>query len=262
MRPNCLNCAEVLYPRDKYCGRCGQKTDIDRICIKELTREFLNTILHIEQGLIRLFKGLLTNPGKTAAEFVEGKRKTYFNPFTFMAVCVTITILAHNVWDPYINYTAPGQEVFEGKTETERADLLATNERLAELQKFSAKNMNWLEVAICPWFAFGLWLFYRKRKRNVAEITIAYLLFTAFGLMLFAVLISIPMHYLKGSWAYNPVFYTGLLLQALYAAWGLKGFFGLQTTWDYLKILGALAVIALIGFIPLTIFVTWFIYFR
>ena len=259
MKPNCLNCAEVLYPRDKYCGRCGQKTNIDRISFKELGHEFFHTILHVEQGVMRLFKGLLFRPGKTAAEFVEGKRKTYFNPFTFMAICVAITIFSHNWLNPYIDPSVPDQSVLSKIPELERPAYLERNQRLADLQKFSTTNMNLIDVIVCPWFALGLWLFYRKRKRNIAEITVAYLLFTAFGLVLFTVFISIPLHFLRNTAAYQPVFWSGILLQSMYYAWGLKGFFNLTKTWDYIKILAVLALIALIGLIPLSLFAAWYV---
>jgi len=259
MRPNCLNCSEVLYPRDKYCGRCGQQTNIDRISFRELSHEFFHTILHVEKGVIRLFKGLLFKPGKTAAEFVEGKRKTYFNPFTFMAMCVALTIFAHNWLNPYIDPSVPDPAALASIPESERPAHLQKNERIADLQKFATKNMNLIDVVVCPWFAFGLWLFYRKRKRNIAEITIAYLLFTAFGLVLFTVFISIPMHFLRDSNAYYPIFWVGIILQSMYYTWGLKGFFNLHSAWDYIKILAVLALIAAIGIIPLSLFVAWYI---
>ena len=58
---------------------------------------------------------------------------------------------------------------------------------------------------------------------------------------------------------YNIVFWAGMGLQSMYFAWGLKGFFNLHSTWDYVKILAALALIALIGIIPLSIFVAWYV---
>ncbi len=259
MRSACLNCGEELYARDVYCGCCGQKTSIKRISFKELGHEFFLTILHIENGLLRLFKGLLLKPGKTAAEFVEGKRKTYFNPFTFMAVCVAVTVIIHSFLDPNIDRAVFNQQTVTQNYGPDYERDLQIRERGDKLQKFSNNNSELLTILVSPWFAFGLWLFYRKRERNVAEITVAYMLFTAFSIIMSAIIISPWLHYLRGNiTGYYTVFCIGILLQAMYTAWGLKGFFNLHSAVNYIKILAALGLIALIGFIPLTIIFMWY----
>jgi len=72
--PNCLNCGAELLPKQKFCSNCGQKADTSRITFKSLFYDFLQVFAHADKGIYNLAKGLLLNPGKTAVEYVEGKR--------------------------------------------------------------------------------------------------------------------------------------------------------------------------------------------
>src|SRR5450631_2514049 len=93
---NCLNCGAALQAHQKYCYNCGQRSDTNRITFPHLLRDFFQTISHADKGLINLFKGLAIHPGKVAAEYADGKRKMYFNPFGFLAICIAFMTLLNN----------------------------------------------------------------------------------------------------------------------------------------------------------------------
>ncbi|GEM_PF-4297466 len=80
---DCLNCGAAWQPGMNYCPQCGQKTDIHRLTFTHILHEFFHAFTHADKGIFHLLKGLATQPGTVAREYVEGKRKKYFNPFTF-----------------------------------------------------------------------------------------------------------------------------------------------------------------------------------
>src|SRR5688572_23003403 len=251
-RTSCLNCSRALFPNQHYCPHCGQKTDTKRITFRQLTADFLQFILHAERGLWRLLKGLIVRPGQTAIEYVEGKRKRYFNPFAFLALSLAAMVLIHSFIKPYEAIQEPDPFV-EIRMPNERVRELyrTTVHKIASIQKFGNANLNTLSVLVSPYFAFFLWLFFKRRGRNVAEITVVYILYTAISNLLASIIISPILAGLKDSGAYWPVFYLSLFLQTCHIVWGLNTFFNYRTTNGYFKILGALFLIGVIGFIIL-----------
>ena len=258
---NCLNCGAVLTPKQKFCDNCGQKKDLPRITIPNLAKEFLQIITHADKGLLKLLKGLVTNPGKTAAEYVEGKRKTYFSPFTFLALCIAFMLFVNTWIKPYGDLPVPDPEVLARIPDEETRELyILTIERNAKMQNFSNKNLSIISVLVAPYFAFFLWLFFPNRNRNVAEITVAYILFTGIGNVLSTIFISPWLAMYRNTSAYYPIFCTSLFLQTMYYAWGLKTFFNYKTAGGYIKVLAALGLIGLIGFILLIIVLFFYVY--
>src|SRR5688572_12447402 len=239
---NCLNCGDSFQPGEKYCSQCGQLTRTDRITNKHLVRDFFSFIIKADRGIIRLLIGLSIYPGKTAAEYIEGKRKKYFNPFGFLALCIAFMLFLSNWINPYIDLTAPNPKMLGLINDDEiRYKYLLMLERLSWAEGFVNKNLNLISILITPYFAVFLWLFFRRRGRNMAEIFVAYIFFTGFVNVLSA-LIVYPLLALSKTniLAYNIILNTNLLLQTVYFAWGFKGFFGYASAGGFWKVLGAL----------------------
>jgi hypothetical protein len=260
MQPgNCLNCGVSLHAHQKYCAECGQKVNMPRITTGYFIREFIFFFTHADKGLFNLFKGLAIRPGKTAAEYIEGKRKAYFNPFGFLALCVAFMLFMSAWIKPYRDVPGPDPEIMARMPDDYIRTLYVTTvERTAAMQEFFNKNMNLLLIVATPFFAFFLWIFFRSRRRNMAEINVAYLLFTGFSNVASSIVIAPWLAMTRHSSAYYYVFWSTSFIQTLYFAWGLKDFFNFRTVAGYMKVLGALLLIGLIGFIIL--FTGLFIY--
>lgn len=89
----CLNCKEVFEQSDNYCRKCGQKTSTHRLTTKHAVHHFLHAFTHTDKGFFNLIPKLLVNPGIIAREYNEGKRMTYFSPFTFVLIVVAISTI-------------------------------------------------------------------------------------------------------------------------------------------------------------------------
>ena len=79
---DCLNCGTSLSARDYFCPRCGQKADTHRLTWKHFGHEVLHAVTHADASVLHLFRDLLVRPGTVAREYLAGKRKKYFSPFT------------------------------------------------------------------------------------------------------------------------------------------------------------------------------------
>ncbi len=92
---NCKNCQTENH--SKYCGNCGQKTLLPSFTISYLTQEIFHSFTHADRSILSYMKGLILHPGRVAREYIlEGKRKKYFNPFTFFLLISGFCIYIQN----------------------------------------------------------------------------------------------------------------------------------------------------------------------
>src|SRR5947199_6953580 len=96
-----LQCKNCGYHVDyKYCPKCGQSASIERFSVKHLLHEFIHGFYHVDHGIIYTTKALSLNPGKMLNEYLHGKRKDHFNPFTFiLIISALLTILLPKLVD-------------------------------------------------------------------------------------------------------------------------------------------------------------------
>lgn len=255
----CPNCNFTLIPGQQFCPACGQRNHLPRITTRGLIRDFMQFIFHAEKGILNLIKGLSTQPGRVVTEYVEGKRKKYFNPFSFLALCIAFMVLMNSWLKPYQGLPQVDEQVVERIPDEATKNIYKlTVKRNAEIQGFFNRNMNFGTLITAPFYALFLWLFFKRRGRNMAEIAVAYILLTAFADVLFTIFFSPWLSYYRNSIAHEYIFWTGLLLETFYFAWGMKGFFGYKKKGDYFKVLLALWLIGLIGLV--LIFVFYYIY--
>ena len=80
----CKNCGASLS--GNFCANCGQKSEIHRVTFGHFAHEFFHAFTHTDKGILLLIKELVTRPGHVAREYLEGKRKKYFNPLTFLII--------------------------------------------------------------------------------------------------------------------------------------------------------------------------------
>ncbi|HYC39023.1 MAG TPA: DUF3667 domain-containing protein [Chitinophagaceae bacterium] len=248
---NCLNCGNLIQVNELFCPGCGQSARTSRITNRQLVRDFLTTLVKVDRGILRLIIGLAVSPGITAAEYVAGKRKKYFNPFGFLAICIAFMLFLSNWIQPFIDLAETNPEKLSLINDDElRYRYLLALERLDATERFVNKNLNLISVFITPYFAFFLWLMFPRRGRNMAEIFIAYIFFTGFANAASALFVYPLIRITQGDiLMYNVVLNGNLLLQTVYFAWGFRTFFGYHGAGGFVRVLGALLLIGLIGLI-------------
>ena len=76
-----------------YCHGCGQHFLEGRITLRRLVREFSERFLKLERGLLGTFLGLCRGPGALARAYVEGRRRPYVNPLSYVFIGAAATLL-------------------------------------------------------------------------------------------------------------------------------------------------------------------------
>lgn len=246
----CLNCGHPFAYKQIFCSRCGQRRDIKRFTFRQLFFDFIKNFINAEKGVLRLVKGLATRPGQTAAAYVEGKRKTYFSPFTFLALTITLMVFVNAWLRSSADLQVPNQSILNNMPDERLKELyLLTITRINRMQLFFNNYLNMFSVLFAPYFAFGIWLFFRKRNRNTAEIMVAYILFMAFCNLLYIVFTSPFLAVYRNTDAYYYIWAATIFLQSFYFAWGYKVFLGFRSAGGFIKVQLVLGLIGVIWFI-------------
>jgi len=87
----CKNCGHKF--EGNYCNNCGQKSNVGNINFKNTINDVLNGLFQIDKGFFFTIKELFIRPGNSIKQYIEGKRKKYFNPFSYIIICSLIFIL-------------------------------------------------------------------------------------------------------------------------------------------------------------------------
>lgn len=167
---HCQNCHHPLPEEASFCSNCGQSAHIHRIDMHFIIHEVIHAFTHTDKGILYLTKELATRPGIVIKEYIEGKRKRYFNPFSYLVITVAISaFLVHN-----FNLLS-----FETNQ---------TNPATA----FATKYVNWIFFFGVPISSFFAWLLFRKKGYNYAE-TLTFHAFTGGFRIVFFLLIFTPL---------------------------------------------------------------------
>ena len=163
---NCLNCNQSLNDHQKFCDNCGQNTNSHRLSVPHVIHEFFHAFTHADTGIIFLIKALATNPGRMAGEYVEGKRKKYFSPFSFLLICIGFFVLVNNVIKTYPDPPQPDPKVVAAlPTPEARQNYIGIIERTATASKAVNKHANIITLIAIPLYSLILWLFFKKREK-------------------------------------------------------------------------------------------------
>ncbi|WP_128543051.1 DUF3667 domain-containing protein [Larkinella soli] len=179
----CPNCRTGLESEYNYCPACGQTTHLHRFNLHHIFHEVFHALTHADKGVIHLVKELTIRPGVVAREYIlEGKRKKYFNPFTFLVLIVGLTIFVNSIVHPYTRSSDPvGQAAGrEYRTEQERQQKLKVAERIRTSQQFLEKRGNVIIFLAIPIVTLTFWLLFFRSGVNYAEHLVAQVFFTGY----------------------------------------------------------------------------------
>jgi len=89
----CLNCGHQLELSDRYCPYCSQANTTKHLSVKDFFEEFFAEIVNLDTRLFLTLKTMIRRPGQISLDFIEGKRKTYANPFRLLLSVAIIYFL-------------------------------------------------------------------------------------------------------------------------------------------------------------------------
>jgi hypothetical protein len=154
MATTCLNCGTALT--DKFCAHCGQKASVARISWHHFVEEVVHFFTHIEQGFLTTVALLITKPGLLNKNYLEGKRKSYHKPITFLLIWITVFLLIYH----FVNKFSYHEDL---NTET----LFSNDSSITAIQN---KYRTLIELLILPVTCLISWIIVARPKLNYFEV--------------------------------------------------------------------------------------------
>lgn len=234
---NCKNCDHLLSETYQFCPSCGQTAHIHKFSIGHLLHEFFHAFTHADKGILLLLKGLATKPGIVLKEYIiEGKRKKYFNPFTFLLIVLGFSVLMNSLVHPFVTEVKPDPKIMaQFKTPQKQQIYIKMLKKQAAMNDFFEKKSNWVTMFSIPVISLVFWLMFRKRGVAYAEHFVAYIMLIGFIILLTTLALTPLMSLVKGTKYYFLIVLGNLILQLVYFSWGYKDFLNLQSTSQILR---------------------------
>jgi hypothetical protein len=216
----CRNCDAALAAGDAYCRACGQKANNGRLALHEIFHDLLHALLHVDRSVLSLVRLLLTQPGHVSLDYVTGKRKRYFGPFSFLIIVVGLAVAAIAL--AHIEIVPVG-----------------TNSPVADTVRHHA---NLVFLAQVPLLALWCRLLFLRQTFNIAE-NLVLACYTTSMRTLFYVIVIVPILYaLHPSATASLYLYAGhSLLWLMYFGFACSQFYSGNRAISWLK--GAAAAI-------------------
>ncbi len=98
----CLNCEKEVT--ENFCSECGQKTSTKRFAWWHvLEKDGLSLIVNTDKGIFYTAKELLSRPGHSIREYLQGKRAKHYQYFNYLLVVMAVSYFIGSYAD--INYS-------------------------------------------------------------------------------------------------------------------------------------------------------------
>ena len=161
--PVCRNCDTERS--GEFCSGCGQRFLQERLTLRALWRHGVRQLFNVERGLLRTLREMFIDPGGVARRYVNGRRRRYLNPFTYLILCSAIFLILYRVAEKL-----GGIEFRDLVRASDMPPELAKG--IAEFYTWTIENTAWTWLATCVPFALLLRLFFRRSKVNLAETSV------------------------------------------------------------------------------------------
>jgi len=147
-RKQCKNCNS--YFEGNFCNNCGQKADVKRFTVSNLSKEFLKEFFDVDSTLLFTIKELFVRPGEMLRGYITGKRIAYLNPFSYLLI---ISLIVGFV------YTWSG-------VPAQIDEIMLTS---GEIIKFTSNHFSYRMLLTIPAYAIMCSIIYKSYKYNFAE---------------------------------------------------------------------------------------------
>jgi hypothetical protein len=208
MTTTCLNCGKEVT--GKYCSHCGQKITVGRLSWHHIGEEIAHFFTHIDHGFLKTTKELLTQPGLLQKNYLDGQRKNYHKPISYMLIWIAVFLLVSGLVKRFAHFENEASSTFLSVS--------------PEIDEMIYKYMTLIEVLILPFTSFNLWLQLGRPRLSYLEILVT-------GFYRFSVLyIFLTVEYLLGwIFSFNPdspaALYTMAIIMSAWTAYVFYDFF-------------------------------------
>lgn len=157
----CKNCGCRTDAR--FCPDCGQSTAVKRLEMKTILQDLPGIVLNLDRGFLYNVVQLASRPGYAIKDYLDGKRKPFQHPLSFMLIVLAAMLLAMNLME--VHYYDPVQDSWMSRGQ---ADFW---------REYDATQQNWVHdykyyiPFYLPWMAllYCLWLRVLGQRYTYAE---------------------------------------------------------------------------------------------
>ena len=169
----CKNCDTPLNLDQTFCSSCGAKRMYNRLNWSNLTEDFADRFLNIENNFLRTFFALFKKPEDVIGGYIDGMRKRYLSAFSYFAISLTITGLYTFVFRKWFMT----DDMFnQGLTAADGVDIKGTTEATKELMNWVFEYQSIITFVTIPFYAFvSKLVFWNYKKYNFIEHVVIYL---------------------------------------------------------------------------------------
>jgi len=154
MDNQCFNCGNLID--GAYCKYCGQSASTQRLTIKSIVNNYLSSAFSVQGAFIKTISSLFQNPGLLFREYIQGKRKKYYNPISLFIFLTGLYIIIRTIFD------------YNPLENTPAIDLHGTEKSIHDATRFMFANINYILIFFALSIGLMLTLFYMK-KYNFSE---------------------------------------------------------------------------------------------
>ncbi|WP_296312264.1 DUF3667 domain-containing protein [Winogradskyella sp. UBA3174] len=86
----CKNCNTKLSTDSEFCNSCGAKVIRHRLTFKNIFEHITETFFNYDNKLLRTLIDLFKKPEIVIGGYVEGVRRRYVNPISYLALALTV----------------------------------------------------------------------------------------------------------------------------------------------------------------------------
>ncbi len=237
----CKNCENLLRTDYNYCSFCGAKVIQNRITLKSLWYDVTERFLNVDNTFFKTFTHLFSKPEVVIGGYIDGVRKKYLNPVSYITIALTLTgfliIFIRKTFPDGIDFDIFNTGVYNRETSKRLTDFSLT---------FYSLNF----LMYIPILAFCGWLLYNSRKLNFTEYIVAFIYLQA-QYSLFSIPITILVLFLLPE-AYMTYSFIGIVLMVSYAMYVLHRLAPVKKGEAIVKAVGFLSLFSM-GFVFLGI---------
>ena len=237
----CKNCKNGLPESVSYCELCGAKVIRNRITVRNLWDDVLETYINIDNSFLRTFLHLFARPAAVIDGYINGVRRRYMNPISYMGIALTLSGLTVLLMRNKITYA--DFEIFDQSMNPEFGE---------KVMNFTNDYYSLVFLLFLPVFAFAGWLTLNKQGYNLTEFLVVSIYALAqYSIFSFPISIALILwgsdHYMTYSLV-SSVFMVSLFIYAsqMISRYSIGAFFLRMFVFLMLLIIGYFALIFLI----------------
>jgi len=202
----CKNCHTELHKSSDYCYVCGARVIRNRLTFKNLFEHISETFFNYDNKLLRTFIDLLIKPDLVIGGYINGIRKRYVNPLSYLGIALTLSGLLFFIM---------------AKTNFE-IDVDVFNQGIKENTKDQLTNMtseysSFFFLSYIPILVVSSWLILTQQKYNFTERTVTFIYAMAeYSLFIFLPAIIVVLFFQELYMTYS---FVSMILLVLYLTW-------------------------------------------